>query len=76
MKIDNYVRFYNEVNFWDIKNILAELDIKTLVSYKDSVLELCSEALITKEMDKAKYYQCFAHLIELNIMTHKIEEIM
>lgn len=76
MKIDNCIKLYNEIHFADIREILAELDIYTLVSYKDSVLEMCSEALIKQQMDDAKYYQCFAHLLELNIMTHKVEEIL
>lgn len=74
--MDNLVRLYIEIHFADIRPILAELNIKTLVSYKDTALEFCSEAIKNKEMDKAKYYQCLAHLFELNIMTHKIGEIV
>lgn len=76
MRTDCYTKLYIEIHFWDIVGILSSLDIYTLVSYKESALEMCSEALINKEMDKAKYYQCFAHLLELNIMTHKVEEIL
>jgi len=34
---------------------------------------LVSDETIT---DKAKYYHCLARLLELNIMTHKVEEIL
>lgn len=67
---------YINIFFGDIKSIVRELDLKTLVSYKESALEMCSESIIKNEMDKAKYYQCLAHLFELNIMTHKVCEVM
>lgn len=76
MQIDCNTKLYIKIHFWDIVKILNELDIYTLVSYRETACELCSEAIINKQEDKAKYYHCLAHLLELNIMTHKVEEIL
>ena len=76
MNIDCITKLYIEIHFWDIVPILTQLDIYTLVSYRDTTKELCSDAIVNKNSDKAKYYHCLARLLELNIMTHKVEEIM
>jgi hypothetical protein len=71
-----YERIYIESQFADIKKIIGELDVKLLVSYLDTTKELCSDALIQKNMDKAKYYHCLAHLLELNLKSHRISEVV
>lgn len=76
MQIDCNTKLYIEIHFWDIVPILSLLDVYTLVSYRDTAKELCAEAIINKNTDKAKYYHCLARLLELNIMTHKVEEIL
>ena len=69
------IDLYVEIYFEGVRDVLNDIKVGHLIEYYNQTMEKCSQAMIEKKMDDAKYYHCFAHLIELNIKTRSLSEL-